>query len=521
MKHSPLELGLAARVLRLILALGFVVELFSAILQLRHLLMMMGAGHWFGSNSHSTLPGSIRIQVWLLVGLAGSVIVVLEGHGARSIRERLTRGWHALVGASPVGSFTKGPWTLRRFWRVVTLSSVAGAAFLFLAGKLRPQGFGMPGLHLLLEIMVSVGMAGAFLLTALLMENVKPEPSPLPATASVAPNLTSWTPVVAHSLHESTGKEATCAVCQQPSASARCPACGAAMRAGGFLVSKLLAQSAYSRTYLSYAPDGSLAVLKEVSFALAPDVSVLDGFEREGQLLRQLRDPRVPRFLASFTEGKGAALRYYVAYAYIEGMSLAAELSQRRYAETDTVDLARDVLNILDHLHTLSPPLVHRDVKPSNLLRQPNGSVALVDFGTARDLTRTTGQATMVGTFGYMPREQLGGQVDVTSDLYALGMTLLHLLTRRPPWAMLDETGQLVFPRDLRTSVPFRRFLQRLTAPRRKDRYRSAREALRALEAPTETWGPWLRLAGSVVILAAGVMYVLYLLYMAHQMPGN
>lgn len=503
-------MGLATRVVRLLLALGFVVELFYAIFLLPTLWFMLRTGLWDAPGIKNTLPGATRVNAWLLIALGGGVVVLLEGHGARSFRERVTRGWHALLGPPGIAEPAKGGLALRRAWRVVGLYALAGEAFLVLAGNLRPQGLGVFGI--LLDAVVAVGIATTFLLTALLMEKAGTEPSLLPTAHRFATPGPRTGPV----LDASVGSEAACAVCQERSASARCPACGAAMRAGGFHVTELLAQSAYGRTYLSLAPDGTRAVLKEVSFALAPDVSVLEGFEREGQLLRQLKDPRVPRFLASFAEGQGAALRYYVAYAYIEGVSLAAELSQRRYTEADAASVAHDVLRILDHLHTLSPPLVHRDIKPANLLRQPDGSVSLVDFGTARDLTRTTGQATMVGTFGYMPREQLGGQVDVTSDLYALGMTLLHLLTGRAPWEMLDETGQRVFPRGLRTSAPFQRFLRRLTAVRRKDRFRSAQEALRVLETrPHPAW-LWVRVVGGVAILAAGVVYLTRLSSMMH-----
>jgi serine/threonine protein kinase len=81
-----------------------------------------------------------------------------------------------------------------------------------------------------------------------------------------------------------------------------------------------------------------------------------------------------------------------------------------------------------------TPPVLHRDLKPANVVLRPDGTLALVDFGSVRTLsTDRTHGSTLVGTFGYMPPEQLGGTVDRTSDLYALGATLLHDLTGRDP----------------------------------------------------------------------------------------
>ncbi|HZI04420.1 MAG TPA: hypothetical protein VEZ71_10375, partial [Archangium sp.] len=124
-------------------------------------------------------------------------------------------------------------------------------------------------------------------------------------------------------------------------------------------------------------------------------------------------------------------------------------------------------------------------IKPANLLVRPDGSICLVDFGTARDVTRGgTVNATFVGTFGYMAPEQLGGTVSETSDLYSVGATLLHLLTRRPPSELLRGKGlQLEVGEKLTASPGFRAFLQRLLAPSPADRFPTAAEALRALSA--------------------------------------
>src|SRR5205814_2744766 len=164
---------------------------------------------------------------------------------------------------------------------------------------------------------------------------------------------------------------------------------------------------------------------------------------------------------------------------YLEGVSLLQEMEERRYTEDEVLDLVEEVLEILRHLHGLQPPLIHRDLKPANLVRRGDGSVTLIDFGVARDLERTLHSGTLVGTIGYMPPEQLAGQVDVTCDLYALGATALHLLVRRAPWEFMDGPELRLPP--LKTAPTARALLRRMVAPRRSQRFASAREALAAL----------------------------------------
>src|SRR6185437_10845291 len=155
----------------------------------------------------------------------------------------------------------------------------------------------------------------------------------------------------------------------------------------------------------------------------------IDAVEREAKTLAQLSHPRIPRFLRSFTEGSGVGLRLYLAAEHVAGEPLSARIARGPLGESEARHIAKQVLEVLAFLHGQRPALVHRDVKPDNLILRPDGTVALVDFGTARALsgTRTFG-STLVGTFGYIPPEQLGGTVGPSSDLYALGTTLLHAL---------------------------------------------------------------------------------------------
>jgi serine/threonine-protein kinase len=237
--------------------------------------------------------------------------------------------------------------------------------------------------------------------------------------------------------------------------------------------------------YVAVGPEGRKVALKELVFATVPSVQQIDAFEREAAVLRQLDHADIPRFVASFQVGQGVHARLYLAQEYVEGRTLADALGEHRFSEYEADSLARRVLAILRYLHGLSPRLLHRDIKPSNIIARPDGSIALVDFGAARDLAADqTHRATLVGTFGYMPPEQLGGTVSPSSDLYALGATLVHLLSRKPPSELLNAQMELEFSRAVRVSPRFREFLRRLVARDPAERFRSAQDALDALDRP-------------------------------------
>lgn len=269
-----------------------------------------------------------------------------------------------------------------------------------------------------------------------------------------------------------------------------CPHCGAVAEAEGYRMEQVLWQMPHSRMYLARGPDGGRVALKELLFSLAPGVEEVDAFERESRLLRQLTHPRIPKYLASFQVGSGPATRFYLAQEYVSGEPLATTLERGPVGEAEARDVLHQVLEVLVYLHGQQPPVLHRDIKPQNLIRTADGAIHLVDFGAARDLSRgTTHGATLVGTFGYMPIEQLGGTASPASDLFALGATVLHLLTGRHPAELMTEGYTLRVGGNLPVSPRFRRYLEKLVARERSGRFGTAREALAALDA-LETAGP-------------------------------
>ena len=155
--------------------------------------------------------------------------------------------------------------------------------------------------------------------------------------------------------------------------------------------------------------------------------------ERETRVLQSLSHPKLPRYFDHFEEG-GAL---YLVMEKIDGESLAA-LQKRGAAlsDADALRFLRDASEVLDYLHGRAPPVIHRDLKPGNVIRRPDGSFAFVDFGAVRDKLRPEGGSTVVGTFGYMAPEQFQGRALPASDVYAIGATALSMLTGRQPEAL-------------------------------------------------------------------------------------
>jgi TonB family protein len=302
-----------------------------------------------------------------------------------------------------------------------------------------------------------------------------------------------------------------CPGCGDPVSGARCDACGVAIAPGGYVVERVLVAGPHGRMYVARDADGKQVALKELAFVHSPTLEMIAAFEREAKFLRALDHPAIPRFVASFEEGSGVHVRYYLAQELVAGQQLDARLADHFYREPEVIAIARQVLDVLVYLQSLSPMVIHRDIKPANLLRRADGTIAVVDFGAAHVQGTTVGSSSL-GTFGYMPIEQLAGLVDATTDPYALGASLLHLLTRREPWrlllgAQLDE---------LNVSRGMRAFLGKLVAPDPKDRFSTARAALDALErtekgqimkvAERPSWHkPTMVAAASALVIAAGI----------------
>ena len=212
-------------------------------------------------------------------------------------------------------------------------------------------------------------------------------------------------------------------------------------------------------------------------------------FAREAQILQELSHPAIPRYLDYFElnwpELKGWAL----VQTYIPAKSLEEHLQAgRTFREVEVKQIAQALLEVLIYLHERFPPVIHRDLKASNVLLgnrsgEQVGQVYLVDFGSVKTaVAQQDGSMTVVGTYGYMPPEQFGGRAVPASDLYGLGATLIYLLTGTHPAELLEEEMKIEFEQLVNLSPAFLDWLKWLTEPSVKRRPASAREALQALE---------------------------------------
>lgn len=218
-------------------------------------------------------------------------------------------------------------------------------------------------------------------------------------------------------------------------------------------------------------------------------------FEREAQVLKSLDIPRIPhhRDYFSLDAEAGEGLCWFaLVQDYIPGKSLQELLDEGyRFTEEQVRSLAVQVLEILRDLHGFNPPILHRDIKPSNLILNippsphlsPSPDVHLIDFGAVCDATTVEGATfTVVGTAGYAPLEQFWGKTVPASDLYALGATLIHLLTGIPPSELPQKNLRLDFRHLVTLRLSWARWLETLIEPDLERRFSSAEQALTALE---------------------------------------
>jgi eukaryotic-like serine/threonine-protein kinase len=192
--------------------------------------------------------------------------------------------------------------------------------------------------------------------------------------------------------------------------------------------------SVYRARDLHFPNVVKLVAVKEM-INQAPDPlvrqTIVQNFEREANILATLSHPSIPRIYDYFTLDN----RSYLVLEFVNGKDLEVILSQSEgfISEEQVLAWGIELCDVLTFLHSHKPdPIVFRDMKPSNVMINQHNHIVLVDFGIAK--TFQSGQkGTMIGTEGYSPPEQYRGEATVQADIYALGATLHHLLTRRDP----------------------------------------------------------------------------------------
>ena len=209
--------------------------------------------------------------------------------------------------------------------------------------------------------------------------------------------------------------------------------------------------------------------------------AVKQGLVAETDILKRLSHPNLPSIIDVIDTDES----FIIIMDYIQGNSLNKALEEYGAQPQDKViEWAKQLCNVLGYLHTRTPPIIYRDMKPANIMLKPDGNVTLIDFGTAREYKeKNLADTTCLGTVGYAAPEQFGGmgQTDARTDIYCLGATLYHLVTGMNPCEPPYEIKPI---REINPNLSggLERIILKCTQRDPNDRYQSAAELMYALE---------------------------------------
>lgn len=252
---------------------------------------------------------------------------------------------------------------------------------------------------------------------------------------------------------------------------------------GRFLVERFLGKGGFGQVYLGRDEQllGKPVVIKEL-LASAASGQGLALFNREADTLISLKHAAIPTCYAFFEE----LGHHYLVLEYMRGPTLLEAIGKHgRFAEDVVRNIMLRLLDVLDYLHAQDPPLVHGDLSPENVIILPAGRIGLIDFGAIRvyepELAAVAGPG--VGKEIYAPPEQRRGEIHPASDLFALGVTALYMVTGRHPREIYDPYERLFTWDEEGLSPLVNTLIRRLVAADLKDRFPSAAEALDLLHA--------------------------------------
>ncbi len=210
------------------------------------------------------------------------------------------------------------------------------------------------------------------------------------------------------------------------------------------------------------------------------DEIVVNSLLAEANMMKKLDHPSLPRIVDIIDNG----ITIYVVMDYIEGESLDKILDEfGAQPEELVVNWAKQLCDALSYLHAQRPPIIYRDMKPANVMLKPEGNIKIIDFGIAREYKeQNLADTTVLGTKGYAPPEQYSGQTDPRSDIFALGMTMHHLLTGVDPRNGEPYASVRQWNPELSEGIEI--IIDRCVEPAAENRYQSCTDLLYDLEHP-------------------------------------
>lgn len=210
--------------------------------------------------------------------------------------------------------------------------------------------------------------------------------------------------------------------------------------------------------------------------------TVRQGLVAEIETLKKLKHPNLPSIVDVIEDEDS----FIIVMDYIEGRSLDKIIEENgAQPETFVVEWAKQLCDVLGYLHSRTPPIIYRDMKPANVMLKPDGNIMVIDFGTAKNYEIDLGETTGIGTIGYAaPEQYIGsglGRTDARTDIYCLGITMYHLLTN------IDPCKNLISDKSIRAVNPalshgLDAIIQKCTQYQPSDRYQSCAELMYDLE---------------------------------------
>lgn len=235
-------------------------------------------------------------------------------------------------------------------------------------------------------------------------------------------------------------------------------------------------------------PSNPLCVVKKLKYH-SPEIlkKTRELLDREAVTLEKFQEnPQIPRLLAYF-EDNGEA---YLVQEYIEGATLAQELEEQDFLESEVVHILLQLLEIIDFVH--SKGVIHRDIKPTNIIwRKKDNKLVLIDFGAVKEISHCGNQNTVICTRGYAPNEQWQGKATICSDIYAIGIIGITALTGIDPSLDsyeggydMDETGEIIWQNCTKTKVreELITILTKMVRQNESERYQSVKQVQQDLQ---------------------------------------
>lgn len=210
--------------------------------------------------------------------------------------------------------------------------------------------------------------------------------------------------------------------------------------------------------------------------------TVHQGLVAETEMLKKLNHPHLPSIIDVIDREDS----FLIVMDYIEGKSLESLLKHGGAQDPNRViEWAKQLCDVLGYLHSRTPPIIYRDMKPANVMLKPDGNVMLIDFGTAREYKQASVEdTTCLGTRGYAAPEQFGGhgQTDARTDIYCLGATIYHLVTGQSPCEPPYEIKPLGYWIPSLAGSGLEKLVAKCTRQNPAERYQSCAELMYALE---------------------------------------